>query len=89
LGNRTGAMGLTFRIVTSSLSGAVASSAAGMGIVIGLVVGLVGGMIGTFGGYYLRKACVRKTSFGDLPIAIVEDIIAIGLGLACVYFVRH
>jgi len=89
IGNRTGIVGVIFRIVTSSFSGAVISSAANAGLVTGAVAGLAGGMIGTFGGYHLRRACVRKTSFSDLPVAVAEDIIAIGLGIACVYFAGH
>ena len=89
IGKRTEALGLIFRIVTSSLSGAVISSASGVGVAMGMVCGLLGGMIGTFGGYHLRSACVRKTSLDDLPVAIVEDLIAISLGVACVYFVGH
>ncbi len=89
IGNRTGIVGLIFRIITSSFSGAVISNAAGAGIVLGLIAGLVGGMIGTYGGYHLRRACVSKTSLSDLPVAIAEDLIAIGLGVVCVYFAGH
>ena len=89
IGDRTGPLGLIFRIVTSSFSGAVVSNAAGTGLTMGLVAGLFGGLIGTYGGYYLRKACVRRTSIGDLPFALVEDIIAICLGVVCVYFAGH
>lgn len=89
IGNRTGRVGLIFRIVTSSFSGAVVSSSAGAGLTMGIVAGLSGGLIGTYGGYYLRNACVRKTSIGDFPFAVAEDIIAIGLGIACVYFAEH
>ena len=89
LGNRTGPLGLVFRIVTSSLSGAVIYSASGAGLALGIASGLLGGMIGTFGGYHLRKALVERNSIGDFPIAIAEDIVAIGLGLACVYLPGH
>ena len=86
IGNRTGVVGLVFRIATSSLSGAVISSAAGAGPVMGMILGLIGGMIGTLGGYHLRKACIRNSSFGDLPVALAEDVVAISLASACVYF---
>ena len=86
IGKRTEPLGLIFRIVTSSLSGAVISRAAGFGVLIGIILGLVGGMIGTFAGYNLRQVCVRNTTIGDLPVALAEDAVAVGLGLACVYF---
>lgn len=89
IGRRTEPLGLIFRIVTSGLSGAVVSSAVGAGIVTGMAFGLVGGMIGTFGGYHLRAACVRKTPFGDTPVALCEDVVAIGLAVACVLFLTR
>lgn len=89
IGNRTGLVGLIFRIVTSSLSGAVISTAASTGPALGVIMGLAGGMIGTYGGYHLRRACVRRTSFGDLPVAIAEDLIGVGLGVVCVYVAGH
>lgn len=89
IGNRTGSVGLIFRIVTSSFAGAVISNSAGAGAAIGAITGLVGGMIGTYGGYFLRRACVQKTAISDLPVAIAEDLVAIGLGVVCVYFAGH
>jgi uncharacterized membrane protein len=88
IGNRTGIVGLLFRIVTSGFSAAVLSSTAGMGLAIGIISGLFGGVIGTFGGYYLRKKIVQDGSLGDLPVAVAEDVIAISLGVMCVYFAR-
>lgn len=89
IGNRTGLVGLIFRIITSSFSGAVVSSAAGAGIMPGIITGLAGGMIGTYGGYHLRRACVRKMSFSDFSVAIAEDIAAVGIGVLCVYAAGH
>src|SRR5436305_11448736 len=62
LGRRTEPLGLIFRIVTGSLSGAVVYSAAGGLLTSGAIIGLAGAMIGTFGGYYSRKAIVKKSS---------------------------
>ena len=89
LGNRTGFLGLPFRIITSSCSGAAIASAAGRGIVPGIIVGLVGGLIGTFGGYHARKTIDQRTSIGDFSIALAEDLIAITLGLLVVYLPGH
>jgi uncharacterized membrane protein len=89
IGNRTGLVGLIFRIVTSTFSGAVVSSSAGTGLAFGMISGLSGGMIGAFGGYHLRRACVRETTLSDRSVGIAEDIIAIGLGVVCVYFGGH
>lgn len=86
IGDRTGLVGLIFRMVTSSFSGAVISSAGGTEPVMGMIAGLVGGVIGTYGGFHLRRASVLNTKYSDTRVAITEDLIAIGIGLACVYF---
>jgi uncharacterized membrane protein len=73
--------GFIARIVTGGLSGAAfgasggASSASWM---IGLVAGAVGAIVGTFGGYEFRVRLVKATGGKDLPIALLEDVIAIG-----------
>jgi uncharacterized membrane protein len=81
-GDRTGAVGLTFRVVTSSICGAVVYSTTGA-IAIGAVAGLCGGIVGTYLGFYVRRAIVQKSGLRDLYVAITEDILEIGL--ACVF----
>jgi uncharacterized membrane protein len=65
------------RILTGALSGA-AIGAAGQGLIGGLLAGALGGIAGTLGGYEFRARLVRATGGKDLPIALLEDIIAIG-----------
>jgi uncharacterized membrane protein len=65
------------RIVTGALSGA-ALGAAGQGLAGGLVAGALGGIAGTLGGYEFRARLVKAIGGKDLPIALLEDIIAIG-----------
>jgi len=64
------------RLVMGALSGATIGAAAGMSIA-GLVAGLVGAVIGTLGGYEARKRLVAATGGRDLPIALVEDAVAV------------
>ena len=85
IGKRTEALGLIFRIVSSSVSGAAIYSAKGGALAFGALVAVVGAMTGTFGGYYFRRSLVEKSSFSDLSVAMTEDIIAIALGLGFVY----
>jgi uncharacterized membrane protein len=47
-------------------------------LVGGLVAGAIGAMIGTLGGYELRARLVKAIGGKDLPIALLEDAIAIG-----------
>jgi uncharacterized membrane protein len=65
------------RIVTGALSGA-ALGAAGQGLAGGLVAGALGGIAGTLGGYEFRARLVKAIGGKDLPIALLEDIIAVG-----------
>ncbi len=69
--------GFIARIVTGGLSGA-ALGAAGQNLVAGLVAGVIGAIAGTLGGYEFRARLVRATGGKDLPIALLEDVIAIG-----------
>jgi uncharacterized membrane protein len=65
------------RIVTGALSGA-ALGATSQGLAGGLVAGALGGIAGTLGGYEFRARLVKAIGGKDLPIALIEDIIAIG-----------
>jgi uncharacterized membrane protein len=64
------------RLITGALAGATIGAAADMSIG-GLVAGVVGAVIGTFGGYEARKRLVAATGGRDLPIALVEDAVAV------------
>ena len=65
-----------FRIVTGALSGA-AIGAAGQALAGGLGAGVLGAVAGTLGGYEARTRLVRATGGKDLPIALLEDGVAI------------
>jgi uncharacterized membrane protein len=67
--------GFITRIVTGALSGAALG--AGGSWFFGLVAGVVGAIVGTLGGFQFRVRLVRATGGKDLPIALLEDVIAI------------
>jgi uncharacterized membrane protein len=69
--------GFITRILTGALSGA-ALGASGGSWIIGLVAGVVGAIVGTLGGYQFRVRLVKAIGGKDLPIALLEDAIAIG-----------
>lgn len=75
--------GFIARIVTGGLSGA-ALGASSASWVVGLVAGVMGAVAGTLGGYELRVRLVKATGGKDLPIALLEDAIAIGGGFLIV-----
>src|SRR5260370_39332036 len=68
--------GFIARLVTGSLCGA-ALGAASQELIGGLVAGLIGAVAGTLGGYEARTRLVRATGGKELPIALLEDAVAI------------
>jgi uncharacterized membrane protein len=66
----------TFRIITGAFSGAALGAPSGA-LAGGLVAGALGGVAGTLGGYEFRRRLVKTTGGKDLPIALIEDAIAI------------
>ena len=70
------------RVLTGALAGAVIG-AAKESLVIGIVGGAIGAVAGTLGGSWVRGKLAA--AFGnDLPAALLEDVVAIGLGIAVV-----
>jgi uncharacterized membrane protein len=50
----------------------------GNGMIIGFVAGIIGAVAGTFGGAVARSLLAR--TFGrDLPAALLEDAVALGI----------
>jgi uncharacterized membrane protein len=68
--------GFITRIITGALSGAAVGASSSW--IAGLVAGVIGAIAGTLGGYEFRARLVKATGGKDLPIALLEDAIAIG-----------
>jgi uncharacterized membrane protein len=81
--SRKAPLGFGARIVTGALCGA-AIGAPSQSLASGLLAGLIGAVIGTLGGYEFRVRLVKATGGKDLPIALLEDAIAIGGALLIV-----
>ena len=81
-GSRKAPPAFIARIVTGALSGA-AVGAASHALVPGLILGAVGAVAGTLGGYEFR-ARLSRAAGKDLPIALLEDAIAIALVICVV-----
>ena len=71
------------RIASGALSGA-ALGAPGGALVAGLVAGALGAVAGTLGGYEARTRLAKAIGGKDLPIALLEDAVAIcaAIGIA-------
>ena len=72
------------RLITGGFAGAVLG--AGFHYTwSSLGAGVVGAVLGTLGGYELRRRLVAATGGRDLPIALLEDLIAVGGGFLVAY----
>ena len=76
---RTAPIPLTARILMGGLCGASLCAAANQSLIIGTILGAVGGIIGAFAGYEIRKRLVATLHIKDTFIALVEDLVTIGL----------
>jgi uncharacterized membrane protein len=74
-GSRKAPPAFLARIVMGALSGAAIGASRGA-LAAGLVAGAVGAVAGTLGGYEFRARLARAAG-RDLPIALLEDAIAI------------
>jgi uncharacterized membrane protein len=68
--------GFVARVASGALCGA-AIGASGESLAGGLVLGVLGAVAGTLGGAEFRSRLVRATGGKDLPVALLEDAIAI------------
>jgi uncharacterized membrane protein len=62
----------------AAVDGAVPPSAVLVGAVLrGAVLGAAGALAGAFAGYHARRALTHGAGLPDLPVAVIEDTIAI------------
>jgi uncharacterized membrane protein len=78
-GRRTAPGPLIARIILGGLAGACLAISARGPWLAGGVLGGVGAVIGAFAGYETRRRLVRALGVKDAAVAIVEDLVAIGL----------
>ncbi len=69
-----------------ALCGASLCAAGNQPLIIGAILGAVGGLIGAFAGYKIRRKLVRALNIKDIFVALVEDLVTIGL--ACFFVSR-
>jgi uncharacterized membrane protein len=74
--SRKTAMPFVVRVVIGALCGA-GLGIVGQSMIGGLVAGALGGVAGTLGGYEFRARLVKAIGGNDLPIALLEDAIAV------------
>jgi uncharacterized membrane protein len=75
---RTGTGPFIARIVSGGLAGAALAVGLGGSLAVGAVAGGLGAVAGTLGGYRARTGLVRALGVPDFPVALVEDLVALG-----------
>ncbi|HEY7161614.1 MAG TPA: DUF4126 family protein [Acidobacteriota bacterium] len=81
---RTAPPGFIARIVMGALTGACFASSNGNAILLGAILGIAGAIAGTFVGFKIRTGIVTALQIPDFPVALMEDLIAIGGSLLLV-----
>jgi len=76
---RTAIMPLLARMVTGGLGGICLCASANQPSWVGGALGAVGAISGAFAGYELRRRIVNRFNVPDFVVALLEDVIAIGL----------
>jgi uncharacterized membrane protein len=78
--NRTGAVGLSGRILAAAFCGAVLAMAIPHNLLLGMIVTAVVAVLGAFTGFRVRRFLTKKRGLPDLPVALVEDAFAVVVG---------
>ncbi len=77
--SRTAPVPLLARLLMGGLCGACLCASAHQSLLLGALLGGLGGVIGAFGGYKIRQSLVTTLNIKDIFVALVEDLIAIGV----------
>jgi uncharacterized membrane protein len=83
---RTAPAPLVARILMGALCGVCVCAASNQSLIVGAILGALGGVIGAFAGYEVRRKLVAALNIKDIFIALLEDLVTIGL--ACFFVTR-
>ncbi len=75
---------LAWRLAAGGVCGAAVGLSEGEPIAEGAALGAAGALIGSLLGYLWRTQVGAKLKVPDLPLALLEDAVAVGTGLAIV-----
>lgn len=78
---RTATGPLLARLVFGGLVGAIVAAGLNGSEFEGTVLGVGGALVGAFGGYLIRREIVERSCGKDWPVAVAEDVIAVGFAV--------
>jgi uncharacterized membrane protein len=81
---RTAPPGLVVRVFFGAACAAALAVGSGVHVGLASIAGVVGALVGTYGGYSVRHTLTASGKFKDLPVALIEDVIAIAGGFLVV-----
>ena len=84
--SRLSAAPLGGRAITSSLAAAAVALGLGQSWVLGVMGAAIGSLGGAFAGFHVRHELVRRLGLADWIVAVVEDLVTIGLVLLVLAF---
>ncbi len=70
--------GLVGRVIFGAVCGVVTGQAWGASWQTSAAAGLIGAIVGAVVGYEVRKGTVQTLHWHDIPVALIEDAVAIG-----------
>lgn len=79
--NRTSPPALIARIVFGGLVGAIAATNLHGSAIEGILLGSLSAIAGAFIGFHVRQHLVKQRGCADFPVALSEDVLAIGLSI--------
>jgi uncharacterized membrane protein len=78
-GKRTAPVPLIARVLMGGLCAACICAAGHQSLIVGAILGAIGGLVGAFAGYEIRRRLVAALKIKDTFIALLEDLVTIGL----------
>jgi uncharacterized membrane protein len=82
--NRTKPLGVAFRCLSGSITGASIYKASGKNALTGALLGSAAALASTYGCYFLRKTTVKNFHLFDPLVGIIEDAVVVGAGVGLV-----
>jgi len=79
--NRTGAVGLSGRILAAAFCGAVLAASIPQNLWWGMAICAITAVIGAFAGFRVRRYLTKVRGLPDFPVAIAEDVFTIVVGV--------